>query len=104
MENLKETVAKAFENKQPGKKYWALMLFCTEMELGISNKPNKWVNVRNLFFTNGTEALNAYAEIPNPPSQLIDGESPEELAQEMEDMLHNFDDEKWLEENLYPYL
>ena len=104
MENLKETVAKAFENKQSEKKYWALMLFCTELESGISTKPNKWVNVMNLFFTNGLEALEAYANIPNPASQLVDGESPEELAQEMEDMLHNFDDEKWLEENLYPYL
>ena len=104
MENLKETVAKASENKKPEKKYWALMLFCTEMEAGISTKPNKWVNSLNLFFTNGLEALEAYANIPNPASQLIDGESPEELAQEMEDMLHNFDDEKWLEENLYPYL
>ena len=104
IKSIQEAVANAFLESRPGKRHWALMLFNTEIELGISNNPNKWVNTGNKYFNNGTEALNAYANIPNPASQLVDGETPEELAKEMEDMLQHYDDEKWLEENLYPYL
>lgn len=104
MERMIDKVHAAFKDAQPRRKYWALMLFNTEVELGISNTPNKWVNTGNAFFTNGTAALNAYANTPNPASQLIDGETPEELANNMEEMLAHFSDEKWLEEELYPYL
>lgn len=80
------------------------MLFYTEMELGISNKPNVWLNYGNLYYDNGLEALETYANTKCPASQLIDAESKEELFVKMNDMLHNFQDNKWLEENLYPYL
>ena len=86
------------------KKFYAVMLFCTAMEMGISNIPNKWINVRTIKFDNGTAALEAYANIPNPASQLIDAESEEELNKEIEIMKNNYQNEKWLEENLYPYL
>lgn len=86
------------------KKKFALMLFNTEVELGISNKPGKWVNTKNYIFDNGTQALEAYANIPNPASQLVDGFSEEELLQNMNQMIQNYSDETWLEENLYPYL
>ena len=86
------------------KKKFALMLFNTELELGISNKPNKWVNTKNLIFENGTQALEAYANIPNPASQLVDGFSDEELENNMREMIENYKSENWLEENLYPYL
>ena len=86
------------------KKGYALLLFNTEMELGVSNKPNKWVNTRIILYNNGTSALNAYANIPNPASQLVEGETPEVLQNEIEKMLVNYSDDKWLEENLYPYL
>lgn len=104
MEGLKERISNAFAGKEVGRKYWALMLFQTELELGISNKPNKWVNVSNRFYSNGTAALNAYADTPCPASQLVDGETPEELENEMLQMINNYNDEKWLEENLYPYI
>ena len=104
IQTLQEAVAKAFIDSRPGKKLWALMLFNTELELGISNKPNKWVNTGIAYFNNGTDALNAYANTPNPASQLVDGATPEELLNEMATMLNNFSDEKWLETELYPYL
>lgn len=87
-----------------GKKLFALMLFNTEIELGISSTPEKWVNTRTLVFTNGTQALMAYSEIPNPASQLVDGKTPQELAEQIEQMRENFNNPAWLEENLYPYL
>lgn len=102
--NIKDQVINAYSNNAPKRKYWALMLFNTEIELGISNTPNKWVNTRNFFFTDGTAALNAYADTQNPASQLIDAETEEELICNMEDMLVNYSDEQWLENNLYPYM
>lgn len=104
--NREELVARIKNEIDPNHKgkYYALMLFETELERGISSNPNKWVNTGNAVFTNGTQALNAYANTPNPASQLIDATSPEELATEMLKMADNFQNEKWLNESLYPYL
>lgn len=74
------------------------------MEMGISNTPNKWINTNNAYYNNGTSALNAYANTPCPASQLVEGETPEELEKAMLDMVQNYKDNKWLEENLYPYM
>jgi len=102
--SIKDQVTAAFDGATTKRKYWALMLFNTELELGVSNKPNKWVNTANRFYTNGTAALEAYANTPNPASQLIDALSEEELVEKMQEMLVNYSDEKWLDENLYPFL
>ena len=41
--DIKTQVEQAFSNVKENKnKYWALMLFNTELELGISNSPGKW--------------------------------------------------------------
>lgn len=104
MEDIKKRVEDFFGGEESKNKKWALMLFNTELELGISNTPNKWVNSGIAFFKDGISALNAYSNTPNPASQIIDAESTEELAQKMEDMIQNYKDNKWLEENLYPYL
>lgn len=101
---IKNEIENAFNGIENKNKYWALMLFNTEIELGISNKPNKWVNTRNIYYKDGFSALEAYANTPNPASQLIDARTAEELEQKMEEMLVNFTDEKWLEEQLYPAL
>lgn len=91
-------------NQIPGKKYYALMLFYSETDLDISDNPRKWVNVQNRYYVNGEEALNAYANTPCPASQLIDANSIEELVAKMNQMLVNFNDNDYLEKNLYPYL
>lgn len=82
----------------------ALMLFFTEVELGYSNTPNKWVNTSNSVYFNGIDALNAYANTRCPASQLVEGDTPEELADNMIQMVHNFNNEAWLETELYPYM
>lgn len=91
-------------DKSKIKKYYALMIFETALDLGISNVPNKWVNTKNLYYTKGVDALDSYANFPNPASQLIDATSIDELAKLMFDTLKNMNDESWLNENLYPYL
>ena len=102
--DIKTQVKNAFENFESKGKLWALMLFNTELELGISNSPGKWVNTGNAFYKDGVSALNAYSNTQNPASQLIDAKTTEELELKMEEMLHNYKNEKWLENNLYPFL
>lgn len=83
----------------------AVILFETEQNLGISDNPTKWVHMRTLKFgDDGGLALHAYANIPNPASQMISAETEEELTKMEQDMIENFKSQEWLNENLYPYL
>lgn len=92
-------------NTKTTKKYYALMLFETEKTLGISQNPNKWINIKTIDFKDdGEKALFMFCNIPNPASQLLDAESEEELEQQKIQMLQNFNDQNWLNENLYPYI
>lgn len=100
---IKEFIRKHFNKEHKGK-HFLLMLFETEMELGISNTPNRWECTNVLYFTNGTLALDSYANIPNPASQLVDGYDEESLELEAMKIYHGMKDEAWLERNLYPYL
>ena len=106
MSELKDKINEAFTltKNEPGRKRYALMLFETELKLGISNHPNKWVNYANRFYSRGLDALDAYANTQCPASQLVAGTSPEELENEMLEMVEHYKDDKWLEENLYPYM
>lgn len=65
---------------------------------------NKWYNIRNVYFNSHQDALIYYAETPCPASQLISGETKEELEKKVEEMKQNYQNEDWLKENLYPYL
>jgi hypothetical protein len=80
------------------------MLFETELDLGISNQPGKWVNTKKIKYDKGIDALEAYANTKCPASQLVDALTDEELDKEIEQMRKNYQDETWLEENLYPFL
>lgn len=91
-------------NGERRKKYYCLMLFRTEFELGKSLTPGVWVNTDNLYFDDGYEAIEAYANTRCPASQLIDAESKEELDRKVEEMKANYADREWLETNLYPFL
>lgn len=83
--------------------YWALMLFYQGHEIGLPNG-NAWVNVNNIIYEDHSAALDAYANTRCPASQLVEGRTKEELKANMKQMLFNYKDEKWLNENLYPYL
>ena len=52
--------------------------------------------VKELFFESGWEALDAYANIPNPPSQMVTGRDYEQLIYALELLHKNMKDEKWL--------
>lgn len=85
-------------------KKYAVMLFETGLNLGTTHEPNKWVNYKNVYFNNGLEALNYYADTSCPASQLVEGEDEFELQCRMGEMILNYMDDNWLNENLYPYL
>lgn len=82
----------------------AVMLFRTKRELGLSKKPNQWMCEDILYFDNGTDALLAYANTKCPASQLISAEDDFALQCKCGQMILNYNDEKWLNENLYPFL
>ena len=44
------------------------------------------------------EALNLYANIPNPESQLVQGKTHEELVENLLLLHENMEDPEWLEE------
>lgn len=92
-----------FDENHNGK-HFLLMLFKTEIDLGISNSPNRWECIGTRYFTNGMLALEAYANTPNPASQLIDAKTKEGLKLSALETIQDMKDEKWLNENLYPYL
>ena len=85
-------------------KFYAVMFFNTEIELGMSNTPNKWVNTGIYLTENGSEALMVYAETPNPASQLLEAKTEKELEEKIDQMKENFKSEQWLNEELYPFL
>lgn len=83
---------------------FAVMLFYTQLELGISNKPNQWVNTSNVVFDDPLLALEYYANTKCPASQIIKAKDDYELQCKIGEMILNYMDEKWLNKNLYPYL
>lgn len=50
------------------------------------------------------EALTAYAEIPNPASQLVGGNTEKEVKEAITDIVGKMADIDWVEEYLTPYL
>ena len=48
--------------------------------------------------------LDAYANTMCPASQLFEADSEEEIKEKIEELKKNFQDELWLEENIYPFI
>ena len=82
-----------------GKRFYMLMLFYSDWDLGGQDR-DVFVNTKNLTFNDGGKALDYYANIPCPASQLIEASTLEELNKKKEEMLKNFEDKDWLKENI----
>ena len=100
---INDYIDRNFDENHNGK-HFLLMLFKTEIDLGVSNSPNRWECIGTRYFTNGMLALEAYANTPNPASQLIDAKTKEGLKLSALETIQDMKDEKWLNDNLYPYL
>lgn len=48
--------------------------------------------------------LDCYANTMCPASQTFEASSKEEVNKIVEDFKNKFEDQKWLEENIYPYI
>lgn len=59
--------------------------------------------VREIQFTSSFEALEAYANIPSPESQMVSGRNQEELFNNLERLHKNLNDSEWVK-NLADYL
>ena len=79
-------------------RYYALLYFDTEINLGIGIHPNVWVNHKTVDYTDGLKAFSDYInELHNSPSQvyLVSGESLEELDKAKENAVEKFNDPAW---------
>ena len=63
------------------------------------NRQNKTLTVeREILFDNSFSALNAYANIPNPESQLVTGRTHDELINELNILHECMQREEWVED------
>lgn len=82
------------------------MFFDTKINLNLSETPGIWINYKNVYFNNGSEALNYYANTPvgSGTSEIIDASDDFELKCKMGDMLSNYMNQNYLNEHVYPYM
>ena len=73
-------------------------------EVWQQENPTGWQHRGTRYFDNAIDALNCYANTRCPASQHISAATEEELKVKEQEMINNFKNQKWLEENLYPYL
>ena len=67
--------------------------------LCMYNYTNKTISVvRAIQFDNGFDALNAYANIPNPESQLPSGKDRESFERDLNKLHAKLRDPEWVEE------
>lgn len=64
--------------------------------------PRDYARVR--VYDNPGAQLDAYANILCPASQCFEADSKEEIEKKVKEFNENFENEKWLEENIYPYI
>jgi hypothetical protein len=61
-------------------------------------EPPKLTVFREILCEDAFHALTLYAEIPNPPSQLVTGRTYDELCKRLEILHEEMKSEKWLKE------
>jgi len=63
------------------------------------DRMNKTIQVvREIQFNSAFEALEAFANIPNPESQMASGKTKEEFERDLVGLHKNLNDPEWLEE------
>ena len=101
LDKFKEYFVQVTNNQlPPSTKMFCVMLFYNEADITGNYNDNvyNWINTKNVYFRNGTQALAFYADTPCPASQIIDAESYESLMEQRNKMLLNFKDKKFLDQ------
>lgn len=83
---------------------YAVTSFDTTFNLGLSNTPNQWFNVKNEFFQTAEEALLAQTKNTYQYSDVIIGEDEYELQCKIGELIINFMDENFLNNYVYPMI
>ena len=78
----------------------AILYFDTELNLGRSFNPNKWVNYRIDYYDDGTKALYDCRKADRLKAYLVSGSSDEELQKEIKRIKRNFHSDKWIANRL----
>lgn len=74
----------------------AVMYFDTEINLGISTQPNKWVNYKTNYYDNGFEALKEFLASDSITTHLISGDNDAQLQEECNKTIRRFCSEEWV--------
>ena len=69
-----------------------------------TNNPGTYMKIGESKIMSGREALEVYANTPNPPSQLCFGDTEAEVEEKVKSVIKNMADKDWVEEFLEPYL
>lgn len=99
---LKKEVERDTQNQRKGKRFYAVLFYYTKKELGIEDNDTP-VLYRTQFFTDSILALNFFCTVPSELTQLIDGETIEELHSNIQENIDNMNNKKWREKNVTPY-
>lgn len=73
----------------PHHNFYAVMIFNTEQNLSISNDDQSLLNTSNIFFTNGTKAIEAFLHSPHQYTRLATGETSKELKSNMKSIINS---------------
>ena len=94
------------------KKYYGVYLAYHKREIlpdellhndpSIPNYPRGIAKVR--IYDNLSNQLDAYSNIACPASQCFEADSMDEIKSIVNNFNNKFEDEQWLEENIYPYI
>lgn len=85
--------------------YYAVILFYLKSEIGDLEPGEKDHYVgKPVYFNDAQSSLDFYANTPNPASQHLIANSKEDLENQIKQMIENYQDETWLEKNLYPFM
>lgn len=79
--------------------YFVVMEFETEISLGVSSKPNVWVNTHNTYFTDSVQALHHYMHTNATMADIVGAEDEYTLQCKMGEMILNFMDSEWVSKN-----
>lgn len=88
------------EGKKEGN-FYAVLEFDTELSLGLSNKPNQWVNTNTYETRDGAKALYKYIYSDAASVQLFTADDAYSLHAMIGEMILNYMDEAWVDKNVY---
>lgn len=83
--------------------YFSVLFFYSPQEIGAEGEDG-FIYRGSRDFTDYRSALDCYSNTRCAASQLINADTLPDLEEKKNQMIKNFSDEEWLNENVYPYI